>query len=398
MTFLFAQPKEWWLEIPLSQQAEFWEQSQQHVTSNSRWNAYINHVCLYTLLDLIQDEAPQASIWLGASDMPAVWDVVNGSAITIGTTKLVIIPTEAIDDGELEVPQEWVDIPSWVGDYYIVVQFRPDGNFLRVWGYTTHQELKNNGDYDPSDRTYCIDASLLNDDMSTLWVRCEFYPQASTRASVSLLPSVSVTIAENLIKRLGDAAVVFPRLSVPFATWGALLENEQWRQNLYATRRGIQLSSAVSQLTRLNEWLQGRFDDLWQPINDTRSETATAWRSQNAQNLTNQNQNPIFTITRVKVLDFSSLLGSEQLALLIGILPINNTEVTIGVEIRPVDNFVYLPNDVQVRLLDENGNEIASSNAGITQTIQFQFGGQQSEKFSIEVACSGKIITEHFVI
>lgn len=128
MTFLFAEPKEWWLEISSSQQVEFWEGCQQHITSNSCWNAYINSVCLYTVLDLIRDNAPEASIWLDADNMAAVWDVVNGSAITIGTTKLVIIPTEAIDDGELEVPQEWVDIPSWVGDYYIVVQFRPDGN------------------------------------------------------------------------------------------------------------------------------------------------------------------------------------------------------------------------------------------------------------------------------
>jgi len=82
--------------------------------------------------------------------------------------------------------------------------------------------------------------------MNTLWVRYEFYPEASTRADVSLFPELSVAQAENLIGRLGDAAVVFPRLSVPFVTWGALLENEQWRQNLYATRLGILLSETVS--------------------------------------------------------------------------------------------------------------------------------------------------------
>ncbi|MBD2771323.1 DUF1822 family protein [Iningainema tapete] len=399
MTFLFAQPKEWWLEVSSPQQAKFWEQSQQHVTPNSRWNAYINRVCLYTVLDLIQDNAPEARIWLDVDNMSAVWDVVNGSAITIGTTKLVIIPTEAIDDGELEVPQEWVDIPNWVGDYYIVVQFRPEGNFLRIWGYTTHQELKNNSEYDPDDRTYCLDALLLTHDMDTLWVRHECYPEAPTRAHVSPLPELSVTQAENLIGRLGDAALVFPRLSVPFATWGALQENDIWRQNLYATRRGIQVSN-ISQLTRLSEWLRGGFDNIWQTIEDTfaHQQVATAWRSQNTQNLTSQNQNSIFIINRVKILDFSSLSGNEQVALLIGILPINDIEVTIGFEIRPLDNVDYLPDDVQVRLLDENGVEVGIANAAVTQTIQFQFSGQPGERFSIEVACSGKVITEHFVI
>ena len=34
----------------------------------------------------------------------------------------MLIPSEAIDDSELEVPQEWVDIPSWAADYYLAVQ------------------------------------------------------------------------------------------------------------------------------------------------------------------------------------------------------------------------------------------------------------------------------------
>ncbi len=47
------------------------------------------------------------------------------------------------------------------------MQFRPDGDYLPVWGYTTHEELKNNSYYDPDDRTYCIDASDLTRDMDT---------------------------------------------------------------------------------------------------------------------------------------------------------------------------------------------------------------------------------------
>ncbi len=402
MNFLFAEPKEWWLEITPTQQADFWSQSQRHVTPSSRWNAYVNRICLYTVLSLVQDDTtPSADIWLGADKLPALWDIVNGSAITMGTKKLVIIPTEAIDDGELEVPQEWVDIPSWMGDYYIVVQLRPEGDCLRVWGYTTHQELKNYGDYDPDDRTYCIDAEDLTCDMNSLWVRCELYPDASTRASVSLLPELPVTQAENLIERLGDAAVDFPRSSVPFVIWAGLIENENWRQSLYLKRQIIPGDDAVSQqLTRLGDWLLGTFDNVWQTIEDTLSEqqVAAAWRSQNTQNLTGQNQNSVFDINRVKILDFASVSGSEQVALLIGISSINDTEVTIGVEIRPTGNAIYLPNEVQVRLLDENGNEVGQASAGVTQTIQFQFGGQQGESFSIEVACGDKVIIENFVI
>lgn len=393
MTFSLAKPQEWWLEVSELQDLQLREKHQQHITPNSCWNVYINRVCLYTLLDFIQYDAPQARIWLDVDNMPSMWDVVNGSAIIIDKTKLVIIPSEAIDD-ELEVPQEWVDIPSWVGDYYIGVQFRREDNCLRVWGYTTHQELKNNINYDPDDRVYRMDGSHLTCDMDTLWVRYQCYPEASTRADVSPLAKLSATQAKNLIARLSDAADVFARLSVPFVTWGALLKNENWRSSLYATRQ----RGAIYQSTRLSEWLQGKFSNIWQTIEDTRSnqQVATAWRSQNTQNLTAQNQNPAFTTKRVKILDFASL-DYEQIALLIGILPISDTELTIGVEICPTDN-AYLSNNIQVRLLDEHGDEVASSNASVTQTIKFQFRGQQNERFSIEIAYNGKVITEHFVI
>jgi RNA polymerase sigma factor (sigma-70 family) len=360
-------------------------------------DAYINRVCLNTLLDFIQYDGLQASICLGADNMFSVWDIVNGSAISIGTTKLVIVPTEAIYD-ELEVPQEWVDIPSWLGDYYIAVQFRLEDNCLRVWGYTTHQELKNNVNYDSRNRVYRLDASKLTCDMDTLWVRRKCYPQALTRALVSPLPELSATVAENLIARLADAAVVFPRLSVPFVTWGALLENENWRHQLYTTRQRIQGNTTVPHITRLGEWLQGRFDNTWQTIEDTLSnqQGATAWRSQNTQNLTAQNQNPIFTTKRVKILDFGSS-SYERIALVVGILPIDENEITIGIEVLPTDN-AYLSNYIQVRLLDEDDNEIARANANVTQTIKFQFRGQRSEKFNIEVTSNSEVMTEYFVI
>ncbi|PSO81051.1 MAG: hypothetical protein BRC41_15925 [Cyanobacteria bacterium QH_9_48_43] len=50
--------------------------------------------------------------------LPSFWEVVNGTAIALSGVRLVLIPSEAADLSELRVPQEWVDIPSWGGDYY----------------------------------------------------------------------------------------------------------------------------------------------------------------------------------------------------------------------------------------------------------------------------------------
>jgi len=387
MTFIFAEPKEWWLDIPPPQQEEAWRKSQVHATPSSRWNAYVNQICLDAVLERIRAEhTQQASAWLDAAQISSVWEFVNGSAITVGTKRLVLIPTETIDDGELEVPQEWVDIPSWVGDYYLVVQLRPEGDYLRIWGYATHAELKSEGNYEAGDRAYYINGEDLSDDMNSLWVKCQFYPEAETRASVERLPALPATQAENLIERLSNSSVTFPRLAMPFTLWGGLLENTEWRHNLYQRRLG-----AVSPvIVRLGEWFQSRFESVWQAVEEVISpqRAVNAWRS----------QNHVFDINRVKILDFGSQLGSEQVALLIGVSTINDTEVTIGLQICPTGNAVYLPNEVRVRLLDENGNEEGQASATITETIQLQFGGQQGEKFSIEITCSNKSITESFVI
>ncbi|MCA1991569.1 MAG: DUF1822 family protein, partial [Coleofasciculus sp. S288] len=254
MSFTFAEPTEWWLEVPPSVQTESWQRSQQHTTPGSRWNAYLNQICLKAVLAWMQAEyAPEANTWLDSATLPPVWEIVNGTAIAIGATRFVLVSTEAIDDGEMEVPQEWVDIPSWVADYYLSVQIQPEGEWVRVWGYATHQEIKALGRYDPSDRTYCINAEDLTKDLSTLWVTVQFYPDRQTRSEIVPLPALSTTQAENLIQRLGDASVVFPRLAVPFALWGSLIENEQWRRRLYQQRA----TGVSAETVRLSDWLWG---------------------------------------------------------------------------------------------------------------------------------------------
>ena len=156
----FADPKEWLLESTI--QSQLWQQSQRYATPSSRWRAYINQICLDAFLNWVQTEyALRASVWYSSPDVPAFWEFVNGTAILLNKRRVVLIPSEAIDDLSLEVPQEWVDIPSWAADFYLAVQVNPDGEWVRFWGYTTHQQLKTAADYDPVDRTYCLDARHL---------------------------------------------------------------------------------------------------------------------------------------------------------------------------------------------------------------------------------------------
>lgn len=253
----FADPTQLWLEVTETELAQAWQQSQSFSSTERRWNAYLNRICLGTVLDWLRQEyAPQANAWPSVTTLPGIWEVVNGTAVTVDQTRFLLVPTETIDLSELRVPQEWVDIPSWTADYYLAVQVNPDEGLMRVWGYTTHQQLKQSGKYDPQDRTYCLDTEDLIQDLNVLWVARQLCPDEQTKTAIAPLPSLPIEQAENLIVRLGNTEVITPRLAVPFELWGAILEHGGWRQRLYHRRIGSAEQWSVFQ------WLQNGISDV----------------------------------------------------------------------------------------------------------------------------------------
>jgi hypothetical protein len=227
------------LPIESEIQAEAWQQSRRFATAAAQWNAYLNQLCLQTLLPYLREDAPQANISPGAA---LNWELVNGSAIA-WDKRLVLVPTETIDLDEIRIPQEWVDIPSWAADYYLAVQVNPDESWVRVAGFVTHQQLKQKAQLDHNDRMYCLDEADLIPDLSVLWLSQKLGAEMGfsevTRAAVPETTPLSASEAANLIQRLGNPALVNPRLAVPFERWAALLNHGGWRQRLSEQRQGI---------------------------------------------------------------------------------------------------------------------------------------------------------------
>ncbi|MEA5581878.1 DUF1822 family protein [Nodularia harveyana UHCC-0300] len=223
--------------------------------------AWLNQICLTTFLDWLQGEiTPNARVHPNRATLPSFWEVVNGSAISFEDSRLVLLPTLAMDVDELRVPQEWVDIPEWVADYYLGVQVNPDEGWMRILGYTTHQQLKTLAIYDAGDRTYSLESDQLIPDLNVLWVTHQLYAEEIRRASVTELPPLPQTQAENLLQRLSNADIKFPRLEVPFPLWGALMAHGGWRQSLYELRQGIVQSQSIGQ------WLQGSVSNFAQQL------------------------------------------------------------------------------------------------------------------------------------
>lgn len=245
------------LQISAADQAQLWQQSQSFSQPPTRWHAYLNRLCLAAILPWLQEASGvTAQPWPHPQALASLWAFVNGTALTVNGFRLVLLPTEAIDHDELRVPQEWVDLPEWVADYYLAAQVEPDGGQVTIWGYTTHARIKTTGTYNPDDRTYSVAGDDLIADLAVLWVSRQLGQVEPLRQEIAPLPLLPLAQAENLITRLSQESVLTPRLAVPFPLWGALVSHGGWRQRLYERRQG--LPDARSLL----EWLRSGIPEL----------------------------------------------------------------------------------------------------------------------------------------
>ncbi|MGB6297759.1 MAG: DUF1822 family protein [Rivularia sp. (in: cyanobacteria)] len=258
-TLTLNNPTNLWLEIPQEQQTKIWEQSQAFSTDNRRWMAYLNRLSLKTFLPWLKEEyAADAKVFPNSATLPSIWEATNGTGISFNGKKLVLIPSEAFDISELRVPQEWVDIPKWSADYYAAVQVNLEEGYIRIWGYTSQVNLKNKGNYDAGDRTYCLDKEDLISNLSILWISRQLCPEEITKNETVPLAELSTAQAENLITRLGNSQIINPRQEIAFDLWAALLEHGAWRQALYEQRQGM------SKQWSIRQWMQNGVSELAQ--------------------------------------------------------------------------------------------------------------------------------------
>lgn len=235
-------------------------------TAGSHRRTALNQMACDAFLPWLRAEQNiPARLWPNAIALPSFWDLVNGTAIALNSSRIVLLPSLALDQEELRIPQEWVDIPAWFADYYLAVRVNPDEDWIEITGYTTHHRLKTLATYDPNDRIYSLAGDDLIQDLNVLWLAQEFCPTEPLQAEVPSLPELALAQANQLIERIGNPDLIFPRLAIPFHLWGALLSHGGWRQRLYERRQGLTeqwsipqwLQSGVSVIAQQLGWGQG---------------------------------------------------------------------------------------------------------------------------------------------
>jgi hypothetical protein len=346
-------PNQLILEITTAKTAQTWDDNQKAANSFSRWQTYLNQLSLDTFVEYTKEV--QAESIKKSQNLQNINELINGTAITIGEAKIVLIPSEAEDLEELRVPQEWLDIPQLVADYYVAVQVNVDDGYLRIWGYTTHQKLKTIGNYHISDRYYSLDGIDLINDINALWVARELCPDEVTRVEVAPIAEITAQQANNLIERLADKENLLPRLAIPFAMWAAILENDNWRNNLIAQRRG----KVQVQISVLN-WLKA------EAVNAIAEMREIGWRQVEFQTSTVGAKGSTATATPNTALAKQLIIAGQNYEFKIIPLPEDDWRF----ELRNLALGGIIPAGFTLRLLTETGEEFADNEHTATTAVE----------------------------
>ncbi|NEP46084.1 MAG: DUF1822 family protein [Okeania sp. SIO2H7] len=381
-------PEQVWLEFSRETDDRIWKASQEYSNNAARWNAYINNLCLSAILAWLPEETeggeqPQPVPSLEV--LKELWEVVNGSAIALGDTRIIVIPTEETDTETFCIPQEWVDLPAWVGDYYLAAIVEPDEGWVRIWGYTNRENLKSKAHYNEFDRVYCLDRDFVTEDLNVMWVGREVCPPG--KPEIAPLASLSGDEAVALVETLGRRSPYSPRLEVEFEKWGALLERENLVRMLYQKRLSEARSPRVANLRR---WLEGAIEAGWQRIEELIStrQVQMGYRF----------RGPI-AIERGKAIDLGMEVGGQSVALIAIVSPEAETEIDIRLQVYPMDDETYLPPGLKLIIIEESGEEVISTESReLDNAIQLHFTAEFGETFSAVVAFGEVIISQEFCV
>jgi hypothetical protein len=147
----------------------------------------------------------------------------------------------------------------------------------------------------------------------------------------------------------------------------------------------MQLKHSHASPINLSQWLEGIFHSSWEALNDTfvTKQPSFAFRQQK--------------IARAKRIE---LMQQEQAVdLVISLIPEDALKMDILVEIYPPQEQYYLPKNLQLILLDDEGAKLMEAKAqNNNQNIQFEFVGDVGDRFSIKLALNDIQVTEKFVI
>jgi Protein of unknown function (DUF1822) len=191
----------------------------------------------------------------GKDNLKFISQLVNGFNLQLGRTKLVFIASDAIDLAEFAVPQEWVDLPNWAAHYYIPVRVDLTHSCLQLWGFISHQDLKQRAQFDRVFRNYHIAAEDTTEELDLLIAACQLQadPAASlTQMQLAPLERLTTTELDRSIEQLRAPQQLrrSPRLHLDFSHWSNILNHPNYlaKYLTQSTRAPLKIADLVSNI------------------------------------------------------------------------------------------------------------------------------------------------------
>ncbi len=371
-------------------------------------NAKINHLCLTVFVKWLEDNLGIEENQLNVSqttELASIWEAINGTTITLDETKIILIPSEAIDIEEFVVTQEWVDIADLAGNYYLPIQVDWDSNIIRVWGYTSHEILKNKGEYDPIYRTYSLAKDNIIEDLETLWLAIDYGLKETE--DIPAIANLPTNTAEQLIDKLSKPSPYSPRLELGFEKWAALFGDRNLRQQLYQTRlvnstkTPAEKHNLKTKLINLTNWLNEQFTESiasgWHSVDELliNPQRQLAYRSNSSLRKKSSD-----TVERGKLIRLQMQVDSVEVVLLVGVTSEAEDKVKVLIQLHPNSDNNYLPSNLTFSIFSEGqaiGKPVVSQESDLyIQSLPLRCS--RDTDFTVKICLGEALVTEEFTI
>ncbi|MBP0018000.1 MAG: DUF1822 family protein [Cyanobacteria bacterium SBLK] len=402
-----------WLQFSTEAQDMAWSEARQYSNQVSRWTAYLNLLVLNSFIPYLRENISldNSSLEVMFSDRLSqsqtwksyLWEFFNGTIIQVGDIRLAIIPDDRAIADDLSIVKEWVDIPQFAADYYLGVQVDLEERWVRVWGYVTHQQVKEKAEYDSWDRTYLLDAEDAIADLNILWMARELGIQERGEYELKTLPSLADSQKNDLIAKWGQPSAYSPRLEVTdeeFWLWGALLWDNSGREELYERRRNItrtlteseqSSSDVLSQPVEILQWIQKVLESICEVVEPLleSSEDRLIPEYRSAQS--------IVAYEGSSIVDLGALALGQQIQITQIIMPVDDSGLLdILIDVSAMNEYTSLPIALELQAFDRNNNVFLAAKVEENDAnIRLEFNRKFKNPFGIRLVLENSQYLEY---
>ena len=202
-------------------------------------------------------------------------------------------------------------------------------------------------------------------------------------------------------------SVAIPQMqNVPADRFGpieALIDQIHQLQTSRSSAVSSQLGSVPRALNQIGKWVDGIITEGWQTAAELINPTELDWAFRTSTDLASAMLDAPTTVTnisRAKLVDLGIHLGrSVRVALVVHITQTTDRRTSVILQVRPLGESLYLPEDIELTVLDENDADyLAATSRAIDNYIQLRFSAQAEEQFGVRIKLGQSVFREQFAI